>query len=258
MDTLHPTDILDAGLRVVDAADDLVTVTTQDHVNLLVSESALGALTGVNAEPADTDANPGVKLIVDLSSEFDVVYERAGADQTVSMEYDDPDSGVSLDRSNYPQNTGVAITIDDQAMNVDPTGDDTWVLVSDGDHFYGTVDALETRVNAAQAYADRVAAADTKRLADIAAVEPTEVIRDSGDKLRDIIRAADIALEDPLIADTEKIRIIRLAGQGDRTDESTSVPIQIIMAILMILPSTTRALHREHMKHSLGTKPSHL
>ena len=85
---------------------------------------------------------------LDLSSEFDVVYERAGGDQTVSMEYDDPDSGVSLDRSNYPQNTGVAITIDDQAMNVDPTREDTWFLSLTEIHFYGTVDAIETRVNA--------------------------------------------------------------------------------------------------------------
>ena len=59
--------------------------------------------------------------LFDLSSDFDVVFERPNGDQTVSMEYDDPDSGVSLDRSNYPQNTGVVITIDDQALNVDPT-----------------------------------------------------------------------------------------------------------------------------------------
>ena len=51
-------------------------------------------------------------------------------DQTVSMQYDDPDSGVSLDRSNYPQNTGVVITIDDQALNVDPTSEDTWTFVT--------------------------------------------------------------------------------------------------------------------------------
>ena len=43
--------------------------------------------------------------------------------------YDNPDSGVSLDRNNYPQNTDVVITIDDQALNVDPTSDgymDLW------------------------------------------------------------------------------------------------------------------------------------
>ena len=47
--------------------------------------------------------------------------KKPGGDQTVTMDLDDPDSGVSLDRANYPQNTGVVITIDDQALNVDPT-----------------------------------------------------------------------------------------------------------------------------------------
>ena len=46
------------------------------------------------------------------------------------MELDDPDSSVSLDRANYPQNTDVVITIDDQALNVDPTGEDDMVPLS--------------------------------------------------------------------------------------------------------------------------------
>ena len=43
-----------------------------------------------------------------------------------TLDLDNPDSSVSLDRANYPQNTGVVITIDDQALNVDPTSEDTW------------------------------------------------------------------------------------------------------------------------------------
>ena len=87
-----------------------------------------------------------------LDSSFDVTYDRPGTDETVSMEYDDPDSGVSLDRTTYPQNTGVVITIDDQALNVDPTSTDVWTFVSNGDQFYGTpttttVGALETAVD---------------------------------------------------------------------------------------------------------------
>ena len=53
------------------------------------------------------------------------------------MELDDPDSGISLDRSNYPQNTDVVATIDDQALNVDPTGaDEWWYLNTDGASAY--------------------------------------------------------------------------------------------------------------------------
>ena len=106
--------------------------------------------TGDNAYMADTDlvqaaperasdtAGPVTLHLYDLSDEFDVVYESPAGDQTVSMEFDDPDSGVSLDRANYPQNTGVVITIDDQALNVDPTSEDTWTFTTGGgDQFYG-------------------------------------------------------------------------------------------------------------------------
>ena len=53
------------------------------------------------------------------------------------MEYDDPDSSVGLDRANYPKNTGVVVTIDDQALNVDPTSEDTWYLNTEGAPLYG-------------------------------------------------------------------------------------------------------------------------
>ena len=72
----------------------------------------------------------------DLSEEFDIVYESPSGDQVVSMEYDDPDSGISLDRANYPKNTGVVITLDDQALNVDPTDEDTWTFGTDGGNQY--------------------------------------------------------------------------------------------------------------------------
>ena len=90
--------------------------------------------------------------IYDLSEDFDVVYESPNGDQVVSMEYDDPDSGVSLDRSSYPQNTDVEITIDHQALNVDPTSSDEWVFNSDGEvAFYGDASEVIAAINAANA-----------------------------------------------------------------------------------------------------------
>ena len=81
-------------------------------------------------EDDDLDTTTRVLIIEDLSSDFDVVYERAGGDQTVSMEYDNPDSGVSLDESTYSRNTVVEATIDDMALNVDPTDGDAWYFDS--------------------------------------------------------------------------------------------------------------------------------
>ena len=105
------------------------------------------------ASATAVSTNPVTLHLYDLSDEFDVVYESPAGDQTVSMEFDDPDSGVSLDRANYPQNTGVVITIDDQALNVDPTSEDTWTFTTGGgDQFYGTVDEVTAL---AQAVTDR-------------------------------------------------------------------------------------------------------
>ena len=43
-----------------------------------------------------------------------------------------------MDSRDYPPNTSVAVTIDDQALNVDPTSEDTWYLDTDGAPFYGS------------------------------------------------------------------------------------------------------------------------
>ena len=53
------------------------------------------------------------------------------------MEYDDPDSGVSLDRNAYSENTNVEIILDDIALNVDPTSGDVWTFdATDGTATY--------------------------------------------------------------------------------------------------------------------------
>ena len=94
-----------------------------------------------------------------LDGDFDVVYQRPGGDQTVSMELDDPDTSVSLDRANYPQNTDVVITLDDQALNVDPTGEDTWYFTTRGAPLYGA-DAGDDIERESKALKDRQDARD--------------------------------------------------------------------------------------------------
>ena len=79
------------------------------------------------------------------------------------MEYDNPDSSVGLDRSNYPQNTGVVITIDDQAMNVDPTSEDSWYINTDGAPLYGTTANFENAATHARAEIARAEAIPSGR-----------------------------------------------------------------------------------------------
>ena len=143
-------DILGTGL--VDDSDDdgIVNGDDQGAIDDLVTESPFG-----NLDTSTDDTNTQVLVIVDLGSTFDVVYERPGGNEKVSMEYDDPNSGASLDRTAYPRNTGVVVTIDDQALNVDPTAEDTWLFRTGADPIYG-VDANIANVAAtAQAQTDR-------------------------------------------------------------------------------------------------------
>ncbi len=66
----------------------------------------------------------------DLDGDFDIIYQRPGGDQTVTLTADDPSSDAGLDRNSYPQNTEVEISIDDLALNVDPTSVDSWTFTT--------------------------------------------------------------------------------------------------------------------------------
>ena len=125
-----------------------------------------------------------VKLI-DLSDSFAVIYERANGDQTVSMEYDDPDSGVSLDRETYPQGTGVVITLDDMALNVDPTDADVWWFGEDGTAYYNAIPIEDTaRITAEQKVTD------------------AEGVRDGKIKTANMTKNTNIAAADPVTAES--------------------------------------------------------
>ena len=86
-----------------------------------------------------------------------------GGDQTVSMEYDNPDSGVSFDKSSYSRNTVVEATIDDMALNVDPTSDDIWYFDSvGGQAIYAGAELTTTQIETITAVANTVQAGTTE------------------------------------------------------------------------------------------------
>ena len=59
---------------------------------------------------------------------FDVVYEQAGADEVVTLNWDSADlddfSSVELDRNAASQESDVHLTITDNQLNIDPTAED--------------------------------------------------------------------------------------------------------------------------------------
>jgi hypothetical protein len=63
---------------------------------------------------------------------YDLVYERGGADETISLTYDRPGAtnggGLSFDKDHYGLTHEVGVTIGNNEMNIDPTDEDSWTF----------------------------------------------------------------------------------------------------------------------------------
>ena len=62
------------------------------------------------------------------SQTYDLVYERGGADETITLTYDRPGSGISFDKEHYGLNHEVGVTITNNEFNIDPTDEDSWTF----------------------------------------------------------------------------------------------------------------------------------
>ena len=174
----------------------------------------------VTGAPTFVPARDDLVQFIDLDGEFDVVYERPGGNQVVSMELDNPDSGVSLDRNNYPQNTGVVITIDDMALNVDPTGPDTWTFGTNGQaQFYDTADGLSGIVDAAKYRNGNITAANDAYDKEIDGAQFDRA--EAEQALDDATELADEVIDNPIADPANKLRLILEYGQGDRDVDAT-------------------------------------
>ena len=100
-------------------------------------EAAVAPESLVRKAPPATAAGRTLHFF-DLDKEFDIVYRGAPDEQAVSMKFGDPDASVGLDGVDYAPGASVAITIDDYALNVDPTSEDVWYLNTGGAPSYGS------------------------------------------------------------------------------------------------------------------------
>ncbi len=71
---------------------------------------------------------PVIQLYDFTIEQFDVVYEQAGADEVVSLNYDSADlddfASLTLDRSSASQESEIHLVITDNQLNIDPTAED--------------------------------------------------------------------------------------------------------------------------------------
>ena len=113
-------------------------------VNVLKSVKALNTGLGDsqigNTDLVDADHWPFIQLF-DFTDDatIKVVYNQGGSNQQVSLTYSESigdDASYSLDRSSYPHDADVHLTISDNQLNIDPTDEDTWTFVSDGTETY--------------------------------------------------------------------------------------------------------------------------
>ena len=77
------------------------------------------------------NAWPFIQML-DFSADgnVDIVYNRAGADETVTLVYTDGAQGLSFDKDIYGLHHEVGVTLTDWNLNIDPTDEDTWTFAT--------------------------------------------------------------------------------------------------------------------------------
>jgi len=107
------------------------TINEQSLINSIASVYGVGQI-DVNPFSDDIGGNdqewPFIQLYDFTIGNFDVVYEQAGADEVVSLDYNSADlddfSGLELDRNSASQGSELHLTITDNQLNIDPTAED--------------------------------------------------------------------------------------------------------------------------------------
>ena len=134
-----------------------VNATTNMMMNVVREAPALSNQTTANEYGnIQLGANlwPLIQML-DFSSDgnIDIVYNRAGADETVTLIYSDGAEGLSFDKDVYGLKHEVGMTLTDWNMNIDPTDEDSWTfgtLPSNATVFYQLYDENGTADGAAQ------------------------------------------------------------------------------------------------------------
>ena len=107
------------------------TVGSQTAINVAKGAFSIGQI-GIQSASDNGQGNdkewPMIQLYDFTIGDFNVVYEQAGPDEVVTLDYNNSDlddfAGLELDRNAAPQGAEVHLTITDNQLNIDPTAED--------------------------------------------------------------------------------------------------------------------------------------
>ena len=81
------------------------------------------------------DDNPAITLIQTFTFDDDSDIDVVLGTETITLHYEEDLDGlatVSVDRIGVPKGGEVHVTVSDFRLNLDPTGEDAWVMHTDG------------------------------------------------------------------------------------------------------------------------------
>ena len=167
--------------------------------------------------------------VLDFSGDgnVDIVYNRAGADETVSLVYTDGAEGISFDKDIYGLKHEVGMTLDAWNMNIDPTDEDSWTfgtLPTNQTAFYqlydenGAADAAGGSTTTASDAGDNAYEYTTATIGDILPAGTLSIDRNGDTVTSDATTDAVIDFQDN--ADTIHVSCSSgLCGTADINDE---------------------------------------
>jgi hypothetical protein len=121
-------------------SDQSIAKGTSTAAQLLVATFGIGQIGLIDSAEGATNGQiqdqwPMIQLY-DLTIEnFDVVYEQAGPDEVVSLNFDSMEdySSLVLDRNSASQGSDVHLVITDGQLNIDPTAEDIVIFYTNSD-----------------------------------------------------------------------------------------------------------------------------
>jgi len=106
---------------------------TNGQIGLIVTGNTYMTADGTTSTSVDAvNEWPFIQTFDFTQGEFEVTFEKAGADETVVLDYNNADlddfSSITLDRSSATQGAEIHLTITDNQLNIDPTSEDKVVF----------------------------------------------------------------------------------------------------------------------------------